>query len=69
MEIPNWDPPPCPKCDAKEMHHKLFSHIPSSQAFRTKNGWYCGACKSGPYQLGGFSESDAAKFSVSLINR
>lgn len=69
MLLPDWTPPPCPSCNANEMHHKLFSHVPSSKGFRTQNGWYCGSCKAGPFQLGSYSESDAAQFAVSLVNR
>ena len=51
------------------MYHKLVSHVPSSKAFRTQNGWHCAKCNAGAFQLGNFSESDAAQFAVSLVNR
>ncbi|HGO5304482.1 TPA: hypothetical protein ACK21Z_005342 [Vibrio harveyi] len=67
--LPDWTPPPCPECGADEMYHKLVSHVPSSKAFRNQNGWYCAKCNAGAFQLGDFSESDAAQFAVSLANR
>ncbi|MBD0788097.1 hypothetical protein HUO09_17220 [Vibrio sp. Y2-5] len=69
MQIQDWTPPPCPKCGADEMLHMLVSHIPTTKAFRTQNGWYCGKCNAGAFQLGNFSESDAAQLAVSLVNR
>jgi len=69
MQIPDWSPPVCPKCGASEMFHKLVSHIPTTKAFRNENGWYCGQCNAGPYQLGTYSENDAAQFALSLVNK
>ncbi|ACH64676.1 hypothetical protein VFMJ11_B0157 (plasmid) [Aliivibrio fischeri MJ11] len=69
MILNNWSPPCCPSCHANEMEHKLFSPVPSSDEFRTKNGWYCSSCFAGPYTLGGFTESDAARFSLLLLNK
>jgi uncharacterized Zn finger protein len=69
MELVDWTPLPCPTCGADEMYHKLVSHIPSSKAFRTLNGWYCGKCHAGAFQLGNVTESDAVRFAISLINK
>lgn len=68
MEIKGWTPPPCPKCGANEMIHRLFSHTPSTKAFRTQNGWYCDKCKAGPFQLGRVTESNAAQLALYLAN-
>jgi len=69
MELKDWTPPSCPKCGADEMAHKLFSHVPSTRAFREKNGWYCEKCKAGPFKLGNATESDAAQFSLKILNK
>lgn len=67
--IRDWTPPPCPKCGADDMYHHLASPIPTTKAFQEENGWYCGTCRAGAFQLGDFSESDAAQFALKTLNR
>ncbi len=44
--------PPCPTCKAKGfMEHRCFGNIPDTVAFK-RNGWYCGFCEDGPFQMG-----------------
>ncbi|MEI8659387.1 hypothetical protein [Vibrio sp. Hal054] len=69
MQLPDWTPPKCPKCGADAMYHRLVSHVPTTEAFRTKNGWYCAECNAGAFQLGGYSENDAAQFALALVNK
>lgn len=68
INLTEWSPPPCPKCGSDDMIHKLMSLEPASISFRATNGWYCENCNAGPFQLGKFSESDAAQFAISLLN-
>ena len=65
MNLNDWTPPCCPQCNADDMRHICFTHVPSWAAFK-KNGWYCDSCKAGPFQLGSVTEQNAAKFSKRL---
>lgn len=67
MELSDWIPPPCPKCQSEDMYNLCFSHVPGSGHFR-KNGWYCESCSAGPYQLSDVTEADTARFALRLNN-
>lgn len=68
MENIDFNVPCCPSCGADDMAHICKSHVPGTAAFG-KNGWYCGACESGPYQLGSMTEAKAAQFALNILNR
>ncbi|QHP82794.1 hypothetical protein EO763_23155 (plasmid) [Pectobacterium odoriferum] len=59
--------PSCPSCGRDNMFHRLSNPDPTSETF-ILNGWYCDDCQAGPYQLGHFSEADAARFALTLLN-
>ncbi|EGR4213948.1 hypothetical protein DDN60_15540 [Vibrio cholerae] len=59
-------PPPCPVCGESQMMHRCFSPTPSQPSF-SRNGWYCQACKAGPYHLGTISEIECADFSSKVL--
>lgn len=67
----SWTPPPCPVCTKQAMVHKLFS------VGDQRNGWYCGSCGAGSYQLGSLAEAKeninteaiAAQFAIALLNK
>ncbi len=58
--------PRCPECHADEMFHRCVSHIQTRAAFK-QNGWYCGKCNAGPYQLGTMTEAKAAGTAKAIL--
>lgn len=59
--------PACPSCEADAMYHRCITPDPSQATF-VRNGWYCEACGSGPYQLGSVSEKESASLAARLLS-
>ena len=68
MELTDFDIPPCPECGKNKMIHKCISYVPGTAQFR-RNGWYCESCGTGPKKLGSFSEAEAARTALILLNK
>lgn len=57
----------CPSCGHDDIYHLLVSTAGTDDFM--KSGWYCQTCHAGPFQLSNFSENEAARFAVELLNK